>query len=332
MTKHRLIVEEAFEGRRIDVFMAEMLPEHSRSYYQKLLGEGHVFIGEKACKANHKLKKGEEILVELPEPAPLEIPAENIPLDVVYEDEHLIVVNKPQGMVVHPAHGNYSGTLVNALLFHCGTLSTLNEIPFEEEGGSASEAEGESEEGSKGGFSGINGVLRPGIVHRIDKDTSGILVVAKSNEAHLKLSEQLKAHTMTRVYLALVEGRVKDEAGRIETMIGRCPKDRKKMAVVTRGGKKAVTHYKVVQRFQRNTLIEARLETGRTHQIRVHMAHIGHPLVGDSVYGYLKQKNQFKGQLLHAKVLGFKHPISDEYMEFEAPLPEYFRKALEGLH
>jgi 23S rRNA pseudouridine1911/1915/1917 synthase len=210
-------------------------------------------------------------------------------------------------MVVHPAHGNYSGTVVNALLEHCGSLSDYNSL------------------------TGINGVMRPGIVHRIDKDTSGIIVIAKTNEAHLSLSEQLKEHTITRKYTALLEGILKDDSGRVETLIGRNPRDRKQMAVVGFNGKKAVTHYRVLERFENCTLIEAVLETGRTHQIRVHMSHIGHPVVGDTVYGYKKQRFDTKGQLLHARVLGFIHPTSKVYMEFEAALPDYFERILESL-
>ena len=315
MNSFEFIVESDFAEKRIDVFLSEKLPEHSRSYYQKLLGEELVLVDGKVIKSNYKLKAGENVCIEMPEPVALEIPAEDIPLDIVYEDEHLIVINKPQGMVVHPAHGNYTNTLVNALLFHCRSLSTLNE-----------------EEAGKGELKGINGVLRPGIVHRIDKDTTGVLVVAKTNDAHRKLSDQLKDHTMTRVYVALVEGRVKEESGTIETLIGRAATDRKKMAVLRQGGKKAITHYRIIEIFEHNTLVEARLETGRTHQIRVHMAHIGHPLVGDIVYGFKKQRFNLNGQLLHAKTLGFIHPATNIYMEFEAPLPEHFKSVLDGLH
>lgn len=326
MRKFEFVVDIDSVGKRVDVFLSEMLLEHSRSYYQKLLGEGLVLVNGIVIKANHKLKVGETVVIEVPEPIALELPAENIPLDIIYEDEQLIVINKPQGMVVHPAHGNYTNTLVNALLYHCGTLSTLNEEYFEKDESIDEETTG------KGGFQGINGVLRPGIVHRIDKDTSGILVVAKTNEAHMRLSEQLKDHSMTRVYTALVEGRVKQESGTVDTLLGRAKTDRKKMAVVNYGGKRAITHYKVIELFEHYTLVEATLETGRTHQIRVHMAHIGHPLVGDPVYGFKKQRFNLNGQLLHAKTLGFIHPVTNEYMEFEAPLPRHFKKVLDGLN
>jgi 23S rRNA pseudouridine1911/1915/1917 synthase len=290
--------EEDQINKRIDAFLSENIEGQSRSYIQKLIEQHDVLVNDKPSKSNYKLRLGDNILVQIPDPVPLEVIAEEIELNIVYEDEDLIVINKPQGMVVHPAHGNYSGTIVNALLSHCNNLS------------------------------GINGVMRPGIVHRIDKDTSGVIVIAKNNEAHVSLSDQLKEHSITRRYNALVEGRVKDDRGTIETMIGRNPKNRKEMAVVTRTGKSAVTHYTVLERFENYTLIEAQLETGRTHQIRVHMAHIGHPVVGDPVYGFKKQRFDTKGQLLHARVLGFIHPRTGEYKEFEAPLPEYFTNIL----
>ncbi|MDF2840945.1 MAG: pseudouridine synthase [Clostridia bacterium] len=290
--------EEDQINKRIDAFLSENIEGQSRSYIQKLIEQHDVLVNDKPSKSNYKLRLGDNILVQIPDPVPLEVIAEEIELNIVYEDEDLIVINKPQGMVVHPAHGNYSGTIVNALLSHCNNLS------------------------------GINGVMRPGIVHRIDKDTSGVIVIAKNNEAHVSLSDQLKEHSITRRYNALVEGRVKDDRGTIETMIGRNPKNRKEMAVVSRAGKSAVTHYTVLERFENYTLIEAQLETGRTHQIRVHMAHIGHPVVGDPVYGFKKQRFDTKGQLLHARVLGFIHPRTGEYKEFEAPLPEYFTNIL----
>lgn len=294
-------VEEQQAGKRLDAFLSENIEGQSRSYLQKLIEQGAVLINGKSTKSNYKLRLQDRIEVQIPDPVPLEVTAEDIALDIVYEDEDVVVINKPQGMVVHPAHGNYTGTIVNALLNHCDNLS------------------------------GINGVMRPGIVHRIDKDTSGIIVIAKNNEAHVSLSEQLKEHSITRCYHALVEGRLKTTEGVIETMIGRNPKDRKEMGVVSRNGKRAVTHFTVLEEFERNTLIEARLETGRTHQIRVHMAHIGHPIVGDPVYGYKKQHFHTNGQLLHAKVLGFVHPRTGEYMEFEAPLPDYFVSILNKL-
>lgn len=297
-----IIVEDA--GKRLDSFLSEKIEGYSRTYMQKLIDDGLALVNEKPAKSNYKLKAGDGVEVTIPDPVPLEVKPEEIELDIVYEDDDIMVINKPQGMVVHPAHGNYSGTVVNALLSHCSSLSDYNSL------------------------TGINGVMRPGIVHRIDKDTSGIIVVAKTNEAHLSLSEQLKAHSITRKYVALLEGKLKSETGKIETLIGRNPKDRKQMSVVSRNGKRAVTHYRVLESFDSNTLIEATLETGRTHQIRVHMAYIGHPVVGDTVYGYKKQRFETKGQLLHAKVLGFIHPTKGEYVEFEVPLPDYFEKIL----
>lgn len=298
----RMEIEEQYVGKRIDAFLTEHIEGQSRSYIQKLIEQQAVWVNGTATKSNYKLRKDDQVKVVIPDPVPLEVKAEEIQLDIVYEDVDVIVINKPQGMVVHPAHGNYTGTIVNALLSHCDNLS------------------------------GINGVMRPGIVHRIDKDTSGIIVIAKNNEAHVSLSEQLKEHSITRCYNALVEGKLKKDSGTIETLIGRNPKDRKEMAVVERNGKRAVTHYKVLDRFEGHTLVEARLETGRTHQIRVHMAYIGHPIVGDPVYGYKKQRFETQGQLLHARILGFVHPRTGEYMEFEAPLPEYFKSILNKLH
>lgn len=298
MEKLVFTVENQEIGKRLDAFLSENIEGQSRSYIQKLIEQEDVLVKGKPSKSNYKLRLGDNVEVCIPDPIPLDVVAEDIQLDIVYEDEDVIVLNKPQGMVVHPAHGNYTGTIVNALLSHCDNLS------------------------------GINGVMRPGIVHRIDKDTSGIIIIAKNNEAHVSLSEQLKEHTITRRYTALVEGVVKTDEGTIETMIGRNPRNRKEMAIVSKNGKRAVTHYTVLERFESYTLIEARLETGRTHQIRVHMAHIGHPIVGDPVYGFKKQKFHTEGQLLHARVLGFIHPRTGEYREFEAPLPEYFTSIL----
>ncbi|MGB7604319.1 MAG: RluA family pseudouridine synthase [Lutisporaceae bacterium] len=294
-------IEEQNVGMRLDAFLSDSIEGQSRSYIQKLIDQNAILVNEKDSKSNYKLRKNDFIKVQIPDPVPLDVKAEKIDLNIVYEDEDIVVINKPQGMVVHPAHGNYTGTIVNALLSHCDSLS------------------------------GINGVMRPGIVHRIDKDTSGVIVIAKNNEAHASLSEQLKEHSITRCYNALVEGRVKNDTGIIETLIGRNPKDRKEMAVVVRNGKRAVTHYKVLESYDSFTLIEARLETGRTHQIRVHMASIGHPIVGDLVYGYKKQRFETKGQLLHARILGFVHPRTGKYMEFEAPLPDYFETILNKL-
>lgn len=300
-------IESKDEGKRLDLFLSENIEGYSRSYMQKIINEENCKVNGRIAKPKLKLKNHDRIEAVIPDPIPLTAEPEKIELDIIYEDNDIIVINKPQGMVVHPAHGNYTGTVVNALLMHCGSLSDCSSL------------------------TGINGVMRPGIVHRIDKDTSGIIVVAKTNEAHLSLSRQLKEHTITRKYAALLEGRLKNDRGRVETLIGRNPKDRKKMAVVGDKGKKAITHYQVLERFEHNTLIEAVLETGRTHQIRVHMAALGHPVVGDTVYGYSKQRFDTKGQLLHARVLGFNHPGCNKYVEFEADLPDYFEKVLKVL-
>jgi 23S rRNA pseudouridine1911/1915/1917 synthase len=301
------IAETEAEGERLDSFLSEKVEGYSRTYIQKLIEEGHCKVNGKNAKPGLRLRRGDKVEAVIPDPVPLEVKPEEIELDIIYEDNDIIIINKPQGMVVHPAHGNYSGTVVNALLTHCKSLSDYNS------------------------FTGINGVMRPGIVHRIDKDTSGIIVVAKNNEAHLSLSGQLKEHTITRKYTALLEGRLKTDSGTADTLIGRNPKNRKQMAVVSENGKRAVTHYRVIESFENHTLIEAVLETGRTHQIRVHMAYLGHPVVGDTVYGFKKQRFDTKGQLLHARVLGFIHPTKKEYVEFEAPIPEYFEKVLRHL-
>jgi len=256
-------------------------------------------VGQKAVKPSYKVTEGDTISFEVPEAVELEIVPEDIPLDIVYEDHDVILVNKPKGMVVHPAAGHYSGTLVNALMFHC-----------------------------KDDLSGINGVLRPGIVHRIDMDTTGILIVCKNDLAHTSIAEQLKEHSITRRYQAIVHGVLKDDEGTIDAPVGRHPQDRKKMCINHQNGKHAVTHYRVLNRFKNFTHIECRLETGRTHQIRVHMASLNHPLLGDAVYGPAKCPYKLQGQTLHAGVLGFVHPRTGEYMEFEAPLPEYFQKLL----
>lgn len=307
MEVNKFNVEQEDAGKRLDSFLSEKIEGYSRTYMQKLIDEGHCKVNGKDTKANYKLRLEDQVEAVIPDPVPLEVEPEDIALDIVHEDDDIIIINKPQGMVVHPAHGNYSGTVVNALLEHCKNLSDYNSL------------------------TGINGVMRPGIVHRIDKDTSGIIVIAKNNETHLSLSEQLKEHSINRKYIALLEGRLKNDSGVVETLIGRNPKDRKQMAVVSVNGKRAVTHYRVLERFENNTLIEAVLETGRTHQIRVHMAYLGHPVVGDTVYGYKKQRFETNGQLLHARVLGFIHPTRKEYVEFEAPLPDYFEKILRTL-
>jgi len=292
------MIDSYSEDLRLDVYLSENIKDKSRSYIQNLIKSEKVLINGNTKKGSYKLKLNDQVEVEIPENEKLNVEPENIPIDIIYEDRDVIVVNKAQGMVVHPAPGNYSGTLVNALLYHCTDLS------------------------------GINGVLRPGIVHRIDKDTSGILVVAKNDMAHKKLAEQLKEHSMNRIYNALVEGVLKEDTGTIDKPLGRHPNQRIKMAVV-KDGRRAVTHYKVLNRYKNNTLIECKLETGRTHQIRVHMAYIGHPIVGDPVYGFSKQKFKLEGQMLHAKKLGFIHPATNKYMEFDSELPEYFKKIIE---
>lgn len=289
-------------GVRIDKYLAEQLPDITRSYLQKLLKDGSVQMNGKPVKASTKTAAGAVIALTIPEPEEPEILPENIPLDILYEDSDVILINKPKDMVVHPAAGHYTGTLVNALMYHC-----------------------------KGDLSGINGVLRPGIVHRIDKDTTGVLIVCKNDRAHNALAEQLKEHSITRKYRAIVCGNLKEDEGTVDAPLGRHPQDRKKMAIVRSGGKRAVTHYRVLERFGNYTYIECRLETGRTHQIRVHMASLGHPLLGDEIYGRAKSPFKLEGQTLHAMVLGFIHPTTGEYMEFEAPLPEYFEKLLEKL-
>lgn len=291
----KIIVDET--GKRIDKYISEKL-DLTRSRIQKLIDDGMVSINGKTAKSSVKVNEGEILTVEIPELKPLEIVPEEIPLNILYDDDDVLVIDKPKGMVVHPANGNYTGTLVNAIMAKY-----------------------------KDNLSGINGVIRPGIVHRIDKDTSGVLVIAKNDKAHLKLAEQLKEHSMTRVYVAVVRGKLKNSVGTIDAPIGRNPKDRKKMGVVA-NGKRAVTHYKVIKELDDCSIIEVRLETGRTHQIRVHMAYIGHPLLGDNVYSNGKNKYGFVGQALHAKILGFIHPSTGEYMEFSSKLPEEFEKLL----
>jgi 23S rRNA pseudouridine1911/1915/1917 synthase len=294
------VAEREDVGKRIDVYLNELLEDVSRSALQKLIEKGEVCVNGKAVSKNYKLREHDELTVNIPEPESIDILPEDIPLDILYEDDDLIVVNKPQDMVVHPAPGHYTGTLVNALMYHCGD-----------------------------NLSGINGVLRPGIVHRIDKDTSGVLVVAKSEAAHRGLTEQLAEHSMKRIYNAIVYNSFSNEqTGTVDAMLGRSANDRKKMAVVRSGGRHAVTHYKVLEKLGKFTLLELQLETGRTHQIRVHMAHIGHPLLGDEVYGPKKSPYTLQGQVLHARVLGFVHPVTGEYMEFSTKLPDYFEKLI----
>ncbi len=299
MEEMTFIAEKEDVGSRIDSFLSENIDDLSRSSVQKLLESGHICVNGKNVKANYKLREKDVLFVQIPQAVEPEILPENIPLNIVYEDADVIVVNKPQGMVVHPAPGHNTGTLVNALLYHC-----------------------------KDELSGINGEKRPGIVHRIDKDTSGILVVAKNNEAHQSLALQLAEHSITRKYNAIVYNGFREDEGTVDEPIGRNPQDRKKMAVTQKHSRHAVTHYQVLKRMKNFTLIEAQLETGRTHQIRVHMTYIGHPLLGDTVYGKKKQPFSLNGQVLHARVLGFVHPRTGEYMEFEAPLPPYFEKLL----
>jgi len=302
MEQKIICVPESASGQRIDKFLSDFLEGQSRSYLQKLVKEGRVFVQGKSVKANYRITAGEEIGLEIPDMEEPDILPEDIPLDILYEDDDLLVVNKPKGMVVHPGAGHYSGTLVNALLYHCA-----------------------------GNLSGINGVLRPGIVHRIDMDTTGSLVVCKNDFSHNSLAEQLKVHSISRRYRAIVHGGLKEDEGTVEAPIGRHPVDRKKMAVNYRNGKEAVTHYHVLERFRQYTYIECRLETGRTHQIRVHMASIGHPLLGDVVYGPSRCPFKLQGQTLHAQILGFRHPRTGAYMEFEAPLPGYFTELLRKL-
>ena len=300
--REEYFVTEETAGDRIDKFLAEQYENLSRSFLQKLLKSGEVMVDGRPVKASYKVAEGDLISFEVPEAVEPEIVPEDIPLDILYEDHDVILVNKPKGMVVHPAAGHYTGTLVNALMFHC-----------------------------KEDLSGINGVLRPGIVHRIDMDTTGVIIACKNDLAHNSIAAQLKEHSITRRYQAIVHGALKDDEGVIDEPIGRSPKDRKKMAVNYNNGKSAVTHYKVLTRFTDFTHIECRLETGRTHQIRVHMASIGHPLLGDAVYGPAKCPYKLQGQTLHAGILGFVHPRTGEYMEFSAPLPEYFEELLRKL-
>lgn len=289
-------------GKRMDKYLAEQFPDCTRSYLQKLLKDGNVCINGKPVKVSAKTCTGACIELAIPEPVEAEILPEKIALDILYEDGDVILINKPKGMVVHPAAGHTTGTLVNALMDHC-----------------------------RGNLSGINGVLRPGIVHRIDKDTTGVLVVCKNDKAHNELARQLKEHSITRRYRAIVCGNFKEDEGTVDAPLGRHPRERKKMAIVQTGGKRAVTHYRVLERFGSYTYIECQLETGRTHQIRVHMASLGHPLLGDEVYGRTKAPFHLEGQTLHAMTLGFVHPTTGEYLEFTAPLPEYFEKILKKL-
>lgn len=287
------------DEERLDKWLSGAIPTLSRSYIQKCIKEGQVLVNDSPCKANYRLRVDDEVAFQIPEAVEPSVEAENIPLSVLYEDEDVLVVDKPKGMVVHPAPGHYSGTLVNAVLYHC-----------------------------KGQLSGINGVLRPGIVHRIDRDTTGSLIVCKNDLSHREIAGQLGAHSLNRSYRAIVHGMVKEEEGTVCAPIGRDEKDRKRMAVNEKNGKEAVTHYRVLQRFRNFTYIECRLETGRTHQIRVHMTSIGHPLLGDEIYGPRKTAFRLEGQTLHAYCLGFIHPVNREYIEVKAPFPAYFSHLL----
>lgn len=294
-------IDEKQEGERIDKVLSDILSSYSRSYVQKLVAQGLVTVNSNIVKSNFKAKAGDALTICIPFPTELEIIPENIPLDIIYEDDDVILINKPKGMVVHPSAGHYSGTLVNALMYHCHD-----------------------------NLSQINGVLRPGIVHRIDMDTTGVIIACKNNEAHISLSEQLKEHSITRYYYAICYNSFSEDSrtGTVNAPIGRCPYDRKKMAVNYKHGKEAITHYEVLENFSKYAYIKCKLETGRTHQIRVHMASILHPLLGDSLYTNAKSPFNLTGQTLHAGVLGFVHPRTGKYMEFNAPLPEYFQKIL----
>jgi 23S rRNA pseudouridine1911/1915/1917 synthase len=291
------------DGERIDRYLSEELEDRSRSYIQKLIKENHVTVNQKPVKANYRLSLGDRVEIDLPEAKEPDIKPEDIPLDILYEDKDIIIVNKPKQMVVHPAPGHYSQTLVNALMYHCG---------FE--------------------LSGINGTMRPGIVHRIDMDTTGSLVACKNDMAHQSLSKQLKEHSIRRIYVAIVHGNIKEEDGTVNAPIGRHPTERKKMSIHSRNGREAITHYQVLERFGNYTYIQCELETGRTHQIRVHMASLGHPLLGDMVYGPKKCPfPHLQGQTLHARTLGIIHPRTGEYLEVNAPLPAYFIELLDKL-
>ncbi len=302
MNEFKFIAQTEDVSKRIDKYLSEVLPDYSRSFIQKLIKDQQLMVNEKQIKSNYKLRNRDVILLEIPAPRELDLEAENIPLDILYEDKDVLLINKPQGMVVHPAPGHHTGTLVNAIMYHC-----------------------------KEDLSGINGVMRPGIVHRIDKDTSGVLIVCKNDLAHASIAEQLKDHSITRKYNAIVYNNVKQDEGVIDAPIGRHPINRKQMAINPKNGKEAVTHYRVLERMNQYTYVELQLETGRTHQIRVHMTSIHHPLLGDPVYGPKNNRFKLKGQVLHARVLGFIHPTTKEYMEVEAPLPNYFKCTLEKL-
>lgn len=297
MDTHDVQVPQEGQGLRLDLFLTDYI-EGSRSFIQTIIKDGHVILNGKKAKANSRLNEGDHVVWSIPKPEATEIVPEDIPLDILYEDHDIVILNKARGMVVHPALGNYSGTLVNALLFHCKDLS------------------------------GINGEIRPGIVHRLDKDTSGVMMAAKNDAAHIGLAAQVKAHSARRSYYALVQGNITEEKGTIKAPIGRHPKDRMKMAVVFENSKEAVTHFTVVERYGHHTLVECILETGRTHQIRVHFAYIGHPVVNDPFYGYRKMDFPIIGQALHSRTLDIVHPMTEEKMHFEAPLPDDFKACI----
>lgn len=302
MEKHCFTADIEHEDQRIDSYLTEMLPEQSRSFFQKLIRDGFVMVNHIIVKVNYRLKTGDVIEIDIPDAVPTEIVPENIPLDILYEDDDLLIVNKPKGMVVHPAVGHSTGTLVNAIMYHC-----------------------------QGNLSGINGEIRPGIVHRIDKDTTGSLIICKNDEAHRNIAEQIKEHSVTRRYVGVVAGTFSEESGTVEGAIGRHPNDRKRMTINEKNGKPAVTHYRVLQTLKGASFMEFELETGRTHQIRVHMASISHPLLGDTVYGNSKNPYKLQGQALHARTIGFIHPTTGEYIEVSAPIPEYMTELVRKL-
>lgn len=302
MEQHCFTADIEHEDQRIDRYLTEMLPEQSRSFFQKLIRDGFVIVNHIIVKVNYRLKTGDVIEIDIPDAVPTEIVPENIPLDILYEDDDLLIVNKPKGMVVHPAVGHSTGTLVNAIMYHC-----------------------------QGNLSGINGEIRPGIVHRIDKDTTGSLIICKNDEAHRNIAEQIKEHSVTRRYVGVVAGTFSEESGTVEGAIGRHPNDRKRMTINEKNGKPAVTHYRVLQTLKGASFMEFELETGRTHQIRVHMASISHPLLGDTVYGNSKNPYKLQGQALHARTIGFIHPTTGEYIEVSAPIPEYMTELVRKL-
>ena len=302
MEKHCFTADIEHEDQRIDRYLTEMLPEQSRSFFQKLIRDGFVMVNHIIVKVNYRLKTGDIIEIDIPDAVPTEIVPENIPLDILYEDDDLLIVNKPKGMVVHPAVGHSTGTLVNAIMYHC-----------------------------QGNLSGINGEIRPGIVHRIDKDTTGSLIICKNDEAHRNIAEQIKEHSVTRRYVGVVAGTFSEESGTVEGAIGRHPNDRKRMTINEKNGKPAVTHYRVLQTLKGASFMEFELETGRTHQIRVHMASISHPLLGDTVYGNSNNPYKLQGQALHARTIGFIHPTTGEYIEVSAPIPEYMTELVRKL-